>query len=164
MINEMNERKFSFVLSLYICIDYQKVLIGISFASGLMSIVSLFLTQLLKTNASFHNLSCSKRIIEFLLITTILTGRSNSSSIELNDHLKFIVLFYIPLVILALITLALFLGFERLQNIIFYGYSFWVYVAGTCSAFVSCILTAVYRIDVEFEFRRYRHESVATLC
>ena len=67
-------------------------------------------------------------------------------------------------VILALITLALFLGFERLQSIIFYGYSFWVYVAGTSSAFLSCILTAVYRIDVEFEFRRYRHESVATLC
>ena len=75
-----------------------------------------------------------------------------------------IFIFLFTTVILALITLALFLGFERLQSIIIYGYSFWVYVAGTCAAFLSCILTAVYRIDVEFEFRRYRHESVATLC
>ncbi|CAF3768714.1 unnamed protein product [Rotaria sordida] len=67
-------------------------------------------------------------------------------------------------VVLALITLALFLGFERLQTLTAYGYSFWSFVAGTCCIFISCILTAVYRIDVEFEFRRYRHESVATLC
>ena len=67
-------------------------------------------------------------------------------------------------VVLALVTLALFLGFERLQTITAYGFSFWAFVAGTCCVFISCILTAVYRIDVEFEFRRYRHESVATLC
>ena len=75
-----------------------------------------------------------------------------------------IVCFVFWIVVLALITLALFLGFERLQTITAYGYSFWAFVAGTCCVFVSCILTAVYRIDVEFEFRRYRHESVATLC
>ncbi|CAF2397857.1 unnamed protein product [Rotaria sp. Silwood2] len=68
------------------------------------------------------------------------------------------------LVVLALITLALFLGFERLQTLTAYGFSFWSFVAGTSCVFISCILTAVYRIDVEFEFRRYRHESVATLC
>ena len=67
-------------------------------------------------------------------------------------------------VVLALVTLALFLGFERLQTITAYGFSFWSFVVGTCCVFISCILTAVYRIDVEFEFRRYRHESVATLC
>jgi len=72
--------------------------------------------------------------------------------------------FFVPKVVLALVTLALFLGFERLQTITAYGFSFWSFVAGTCCVFVSCILTAVYRIDVEFEFRRYRHESVATLC
>jgi uncharacterized membrane protein (DUF485 family) len=81
--------------------------------------------------------------------------------------LHFIEYFHVSVwnkVVLALVTLALFLGFERLQTITAYGFSFWSFVAGTCCIFISCILTAVYRIDVEFEFRRYRHESVATLC
>jgi len=121
-------------------LDYQKVLIGISLGCVFTSIIALLLTQLINTNASFHNLRLSKRMIECLLIANILT------------------------VVLALITLALFLGFERLQTITAYGFSFWSFVAGTCCIFISCILTAVYRIDVEFEFRRYRHESVATLC
>jgi hypothetical protein len=56
-------------------LDYQKTLIGISFGGAFASIVALFLTQLLKTNASFHNLRCSKRIIECLLMVNILTGR-----------------------------------------------------------------------------------------
>ena len=56
-------------------LDYQKTLIGISFGSAFASIVALFLTQLLKTNASFHNLRCSKRIIECLLMVDILTGK-----------------------------------------------------------------------------------------
>jgi len=121
-------------------LDYQKVLIGISFGCVFVSIIALLLTQLINTNASFHNLLLSKRMIEFLLIANILT------------------------VVLALVTLALFLGFERLQTITAYGFSFWSFVAGTCCIFISCILIAVYRIDVEFEFRRYQHESVATLC
>ena len=91
ILNDIDERSNTRteVLSLRIRIDYQKVLIGVSFASGLMSVLALFLTQLLKTNASFHNLSCSKRIIELLLITTILTGRSISSSIE-QPNLMFV--------------------------------------------------------------------------
>ncbi|CAF0804694.1 unnamed protein product [Adineta ricciae] len=121
-------------------LDYQKVLIGVSFACVFVGIIALVFTQTINTNASFDNIRFSKCMIECLLIANILT------------------------VVLALITLALFLGFERLQTITAYGYSFWAFVAGTCCVFVSCILTAVYRIDVEFEFRRYRHESVATLC
>lgn len=121
-------------------LDYQKVLIGVSLACIFVAVIALLLTQLIQTHASLHNLQFSKRIIECLLIANVLT------------------------VVLALITLALFLGFERLQTITAYGFSFWSFVAGTCCIFISCILTAVYRIDVEFEFRRYRHESVATLC
>ncbi|CAF0827024.1 unnamed protein product [Rotaria sp. Silwood1] len=111
-----------------------------SFGCVFAAIIALLLTQLINTNASFNNFRFSKRMVECLLIADILT------------------------VVLALITLALFLGFERLQTLTAYGFSFWSFVAGTCCIFISCILTAVYRIDVEFEFRRYRHESVATLC
>ncbi|CAF5087324.1 unnamed protein product [Rotaria magnacalcarata] len=75
-----------------------------------------------------------------------------------------LLVFDILSVVLALITLALFLGINGLQTLTAYGFSFWSFVAGTCCVFLSCIVTAVYRIDVEFEFRRYRHESVATLC
>jgi hypothetical protein len=97
-------------------------------------------------------------MIECLLIANILTGMS------ILFVLITLLSFSLCIVVLALITLALFLGFERLQTITAYGFSFWSFVAGTCCIFISCILTAVYRIDVEFEFRRYRHESVATLC
>ncbi|CAF1429091.1 unnamed protein product [Rotaria sordida] len=121
-------------------LDYQKALIGMSFGCVFVAIIALFLSQLINTNTSFNNFRFSKHMVECLLIADILA------------------------VVLALITLALFLGFERLQTLTAYGYSFWSFVAGTCCIFISCILTAVYRIDVEFEFRRYRHESVATLC
>ncbi|CAF0808235.1 unnamed protein product [Adineta steineri] len=121
-------------------LEYQKVIIGVSFSCIFIGVIALLFTQTINTHGSFHNIRFSKCMIDCLLITTILT------------------------VVLALITVALFLGFERLQTITVYGYSFWSFVAGTCCVFVSCILTAVYRIDVEFEFRRYRHESVATLC
>jgi uncharacterized membrane protein (DUF485 family) len=99
-------------------------------------------------------------MIEFLLIANILTGMSNLFCFGIKSSF----FCYSFKVVLALVTLALFLGFERLQTITAYGFSFWSFVIGTCCVFISCILTAVYRIDVEFEFRRYRHESVATLC
>jgi hypothetical protein len=100
-------------------------------------------------------------MIESLLIANILTGMW---VLFVFEKILYIYICFSLKVVLALVTLALFLGFERLQTITAYGYSFWSFVAGACCVFVSCILTAVYRIDVEFEFRRYRHESVATLC
>ncbi|CAF1142896.1 unnamed protein product [Rotaria sordida] len=81
-------------------LNYHKVLIGISFGCIFIAIISLLLTQCINTERSFYNIHLSKRIVNYLLITNILTG------------------------ILALITLILFFGFEYLQNIINYGYSF----------------------------------------
>ena len=134
---------------------------GIAFGCALTSVVALLLTQLLHTNASFHHLRLSKRIIECLLVATVLAG---TPFVVLRRSILRSYLFLSALVILALMTLALFLGFERLQTITSYGFSFWSFVAGTCCIFISCVIAAVYRIDVEFEFRRYRHESIATLC
>ncbi|CAF4864938.1 unnamed protein product, partial [Rotaria magnacalcarata] len=114
----------------------QKVLIGLSIGSVFLAIIALLLTQLINANASFHNFKCSKRMVECLLVFDILS------------------------VVLALITLALFLGINGLQTLTAYGFSFWSFVAGTCCVFLSCIVTAVYRIDVEFEFRRYRHDII----
>ena len=47
---------------------------GIAFGCALTSVVALLLTQLLHTNASFHHLRLSKRIIECLLVATVLAG------------------------------------------------------------------------------------------
>ncbi|CAF1456770.1 unnamed protein product [Adineta steineri] len=120
--------------------DYQKILIGISFSCICIAVISLLLTQLINIKIPFYKIHFSKRIIDCLLITNILTA------------------------ILAMITLTLFFGFEHLQHILNCGYSFWLFVMGTCCIFVCCILIAIFRIDVEFEFHRYYHESVATLC
>ncbi|CAF0955327.1 unnamed protein product [Didymodactylos carnosus] len=117
--------------------DYKKVLIGVCIASVFISVVALILTHI---TVSFRDLKLSKRVAEFLLGSSILT------------------------VVLALVVVGLFLGFEKLQLISNYGYSFWVYVAGSGTMFICCILSGIYRIDVEFEFRRYRQDSVATLC
>ncbi|UJR21663.1 hypothetical protein I4U23_024740 [Adineta vaga] len=118
---------------------YQKVLIGISFSCIFIAIISLCLTQLIENQSSFYKIYHSKRIVDYLLITNILTG------------------------ILALITLILFFGFEHIQSIFHCGYSFWLFVLGTCCIFICCLLIAIFRIDVEFEFHHYYHESVATL-
>jgi hypothetical protein len=54
--------------------DYQKVLIGTSFGCVFIAVISLILTQFINTEASFYKIRLSKRIIDCLLITNILTG------------------------------------------------------------------------------------------
>ncbi|CAF3017964.1 unnamed protein product [Rotaria socialis] len=112
-------------------LDYHKLLIVTSFSCILIAITSLLITQFVNTERSYDKIQFSKCIVNCLLAANIITC------------------------ILALTTLTLFFGFERLQNIIDYGYSFWSFVAGTCCIFLCCILIGVFRIDVEFEFRRY---------
>lgn len=70
-----NDRKYSRLFCFLLwSIDFQKVLIGMSFGCVFISIIALFLSQLINTKASFHHLRLSKRLIECLLIANILSG------------------------------------------------------------------------------------------
>jgi hypothetical protein len=62
------------LVSLLFTTDYQKALIGISFGCVFVAVISLLLTQLIDTEASFYKINLSKRIVDYLLITDILTG------------------------------------------------------------------------------------------
>jgi len=62
------------LFSLLFTTAYQKALIGISFGCVFVAVISLLLTQLIDTEASFYKINLSKRIVDYLLITDILTG------------------------------------------------------------------------------------------
>lgn len=74
---DMNVNRQIVDTDIYILVflDYQKVLIGVSFACVFISLIALLLSQVIQTHASFHDLQFSKRMIECLLIANILSGR-----------------------------------------------------------------------------------------
>ncbi|CAF0785170.1 unnamed protein product [Adineta ricciae] len=53
---------------------YQKALIGMSCGCVFVAVISLFLTQSLDIQSSFYKIRCSKRTVDYLLISNILTG------------------------------------------------------------------------------------------